>query len=67
MLGLTFMDIACVGDTLYAPMTATAGAGLSRFRIRFCATALWLDVEDEEAAAHGRAVIFSGRAGAARR
>ena len=34
LLGLTFMVIACVGDTLYALMAGKAGAWLSRSRIR---------------------------------
>ena len=34
LLGLTFMVIAGVGDTLYALMAGKAGAWLSRSRIR---------------------------------
>ena len=34
MLGITFMVIACIGDTLYALMAAKAGRWLSRSRIR---------------------------------
>jgi threonine/homoserine/homoserine lactone efflux protein len=34
LLGMTFMAIACVGDTLYALMAGKAGAWLSRSRIR---------------------------------
>lgn len=34
LLGLTFMAIACVGDTLYALSAAKAGSWLSRSRIR---------------------------------
>lgn len=50
-LGLTFMGIAAVGDTLYAVMAGGAGAWLSRSRVRgieiasgLCLTAggLWL-------------------------
>jgi len=33
-LGLTFMAIAAVGDTLYALMAGSAGAALSRSRVR---------------------------------
>ncbi len=51
LLGFTFMGIAAVGDTLYALMAGSAGAWLSRSRVRgieivsgLCLTAggLWL-------------------------
>jgi homoserine/homoserine lactone efflux protein len=34
LLGVTFMAIAAVGDSLYAVMAGKAGAWLSRSRIR---------------------------------